>query len=55
MLLDISLWWRGQTDLVVADFSFALLVVAVFALAAVPAYLRLEKGAGASISGRVVT
>jgi EmrB/QacA subfamily drug resistance transporter len=55
MLLDVSLWWRGQTDLVAGDFSFALLVVAVFALAAVPAYLRLEQGAGASISGREVT
>jgi EmrB/QacA subfamily drug resistance transporter len=55
MLLDVSLWWRGAVELVAGDFSFALLVVAVFALAAVPAYLRLEPGAGASISGKAVT
>jgi EmrB/QacA subfamily drug resistance transporter len=55
MLLDVSLWWRSAGALAAGDFSFALLVVAVFAVAAVPAYLRLERGAGASISGRAVT
>jgi EmrB/QacA subfamily drug resistance transporter len=54
LLLDLSLWWRGQSQLASGDFSFALMVVAVFALLAVPAYVRLERDAGASISGRAI-
>ncbi len=53
-LLDARLWWSGRSDLVAGDFSFALIVLAGISALSVIAYLRLEKGAGASVSGRMV-
>jgi EmrB/QacA subfamily drug resistance transporter len=54
MLLDLQLWWSARHELQAWDFSFALLVLSLFALAAVYFYARLERDAGASVSGRAV-
>jgi MFS family permease len=53
-LLDVRLWWSGRTDLIAADFSFALLVVAAFSSLALFSYVKLGEGAGAAVSGRSV-
>ncbi len=53
-LLDARLWWAGREDLVAADFSFALLVVAAFSSLAMISYFKLDRGAGSAISGRHV-
>ncbi len=53
-LLDARLWWYGRDNLVAGDFSFVLLVVASISALAFFSYLKLDAGAGASISGRVV-
>ena len=53
-LLDLRLWWFGRETLVAGDFSFALLVVAGISVLAFFSYVKLDAGAGASISGRVV-
>jgi MFS family permease len=51
-LLDARLWWSGRDDLIAGDFSFALIVVSVVSAFAVMSYVKLDAGAGASISGR---
>ena len=51
-ILDARLWWAGREDLVAADFSFALVAVASISVFAVWFFRRLEKNAGASVSGR---
>jgi EmrB/QacA subfamily drug resistance transporter len=51
-LLDARMWWFGRDTLVAGDFSFALLVVASISIFAFLSYAKLDKGAGASISGR---
>ena len=51
-ILDARLWWAGREDLVAADFSFALVAVASISVFAVWLFRRLEKNAGASVSGR---
>lgn len=51
-LLDASLWWYGRSELQAGDFTFALLITSLFALAAVVAYWRLPANAGAQMSGR---
>jgi hypothetical protein len=48
------LWWADRTDLIAADFSFALLVVAAFSSLALFSYVKLGEGAGAAVSGRSV-
>jgi hypothetical protein len=53
-LLDARLWWYGRETLVAGDFSFVLLVVAGISALAFFSYVKLDAGAGASISGRVV-
>ncbi len=53
-LLDARMWWFSRDTLVAGDFSFALLVVAGISVLAFFSYVKLDKGAGASISGRVV-
>jgi EmrB/QacA subfamily drug resistance transporter len=53
-LLDARMWWFGRETLVAGDFSFALLVVSAISIFAFFSYARLDKGAGASISGRSV-
>jgi hypothetical protein len=50
-LLDFRLWWSGREDLVAGDFGFVLVVVSVISALAVFSYMRLQPGAGASISG----
>ena len=50
-LLDFRLWWSGREGLVAGDFGFVLLVVSVISAFAVFSYMRLQPGAGASISG----
>ena len=51
-ILDARLWWAGREDFVPADFSFALVAVASVSVFAVLFFMRLEKNAGASVSGR---
>jgi EmrB/QacA subfamily drug resistance transporter len=51
-LLDARLWWAGRDVLVAADFSFALLVVSGISAFALLSYRKLDREAGASISGR---
>jgi Na+/melibiose symporter-like transporter len=51
-MLDAQLWWRGCDDLNAADFSRALIAVAIISSLAVISYMKLDKAAGASISGR---
>ena len=51
-LLDASLWWTGRTDFVAGDFSFALVAVSCVSVFSVLFFWRLEKNAGASVSGR---
>jgi EmrB/QacA subfamily drug resistance transporter len=53
LMLDAQLWWAGREDLQAQDFRITLFAISIFALLAVPAYLKLDKGAGATISGRV--
>lgn len=52
-LLDARLWWAGRSELVTADFAFALVVLAGFSALSVLPYVRLDKNAGASVSGRI--
>lgn len=52
LLLDARLWFSGRGELVADDFSFALAFVAVLSALSVLSYLKLQPGAGASISGR---
>lgn len=51
-LLDARLWFSGRSELIADDFSFALAFVAVLSALSVLSYLKLQPGAGASISGR---
>jgi EmrB/QacA subfamily drug resistance transporter len=51
-LLDVRLWWSERDDLIAADFSFALIVVSGVSAFALFSYVKLNAGAGASISGR---
>ncbi len=53
-LLDFRLWHSGRNDLVAADFSFALLVVSGVSVFAFLSYIRLDRSAGASISGKMI-
>jgi hypothetical protein len=53
-LLDARLWWYDRDTLVAGDFSFALLVVSAVSVFAFFSYVKLDAGAGASISGKVV-
>jgi EmrB/QacA subfamily drug resistance transporter len=51
-ILDARLWWSGRSELVTADFAFALVLTAAVSAFSVLFYLRLAPGAGASVSGR---
>ncbi len=51
-LLDARLWFSGRSELVAADFSFALVAVSVLSAVSVFSYVKLQPGAGASITGR---
>jgi EmrB/QacA subfamily drug resistance transporter len=51
-LLDARLWWTGRDNLIAGDFSFALIVVAIVSSFAVISYVKLDRNAGSSISGR---
>jgi EmrB/QacA subfamily drug resistance transporter len=53
-ILDARLWWSGRSELVTGDFTFALVLVACISAFSVFPYLRMEKGAGASVSGKVL-
>ena len=52
-ILDAQLWLSGRTEFLARDFSIALFIVAAVSSLSVLSYLKLERGAGASISGKV--
>jgi len=51
-LLDARLWFSGRSELVADDFSFALVAVSILSAVSVFSYVKLQPGAGASITGR---
>ncbi len=51
-VLEAAQFWRGETTLVVADFTAAFVIVAIFALSSVHQFTNLAIDAGASVSGR---
>jgi EmrB/QacA subfamily drug resistance transporter len=51
-LLDARLWFSGRGELVADDFSFALVTVSILSALSVFSYVKLQPGAGASITGR---
>ncbi len=51
MLLHLGMIWRGGTTLTTQDISPAFLVVGFVSLASVPWFLRLDRLAGAEVSG----
>nr|WP_216850978.1 MFS transporter [Acidisphaera sp. L21] len=51
LLLHISLAWRGGTSLATQDVSPAFLVVGLLSLSSIPWFLRLDRSAGAEVSG----
>ena len=53
LLVDMSLTWRGATELTPADFTPAFLVVAAISASSALLFWRLPADAGAEMSGRV--
>jgi EmrB/QacA subfamily drug resistance transporter len=51
-MVELSLRWRGGTDLVAGDFTAAFLVVAVISTASALLFRKLPADAGAEMSGR---
>ncbi len=51
-ILDASLWFRSGNSLAPADFSIALLLVALVSVTAIWPFSRLPDDAGAAVSGR---
>jgi hypothetical protein len=51
-LLDARLWFSGRSELAAGDFSFALVTVSILSALSVFSYVKLQPGAGASITGR---
>ncbi len=49
--IEISRWWRGDTELAAADFSFAFIVIAVVSAVASLLHLQLTSDAGQAVSG----
>ncbi|MEM8971268.1 MAG: MDR family MFS transporter [Pseudomonadota bacterium] len=49
--IEISRWWRGDTELAPADFSFAFIVIAVVSAVASLLHLQLRTDAGQAVSG----
>ncbi len=49
--IEISRWWRGDTELTPADFSFAFVVIAGLSCIASLAHARLPENAGNAVSG----
>lgn len=52
-VLEIAQYLRGDLTLTVADFSFAFFAVAIISALSVFSHLKLDKDAGAEVSGRV--
>ncbi len=53
LLLHLSLVWRGGTELATRDVWPAFLVVGLLSLGSLPWFLRLDRQAGAEVSGRL--
>jgi MFS family permease len=53
LLLHLSLVWRGATELATRDVWPAFLVVGLLSLGSLPWFLRLDRQAGAEVSGRL--
>jgi hypothetical protein len=53
LIMHVSLVWRGGTALVAGDVSVAFLVVGLLSMASLPWFLRLDRQAGAEVSGRL--
>jgi hypothetical protein len=51
-ILDLQLWLSGRDTFVAADFSVAMFLVSVISAFSVVSYVKLDRSAGASISGR---
>ena len=49
--IEVSRWWRGDTELAATDFSFAFLVIAALSAAASLLHLQLKDDAGNAVSG----
>ena len=49
--IEVSRWWRGDTELASTDFSFAFLVIAALSAAASLLHLQLKTDAGNAVSG----
>ena len=49
--IEVSRWWRGDTELASTDFSFAFLVIAALSAAASLLHLQLKNDAGTAVSG----
>ncbi|OYY78347.1 MAG: hypothetical protein B7Y61_17735 [Rhizobiales bacterium 35-66-30] len=55
IILEVMRDLRGETDLVLADFTPAFLIVALISASSVISFLRLPKDAGAEMAGRKVS
>ena len=53
LIMHTSLVWRGGTALAAQDVSVAFLVVGLISLGSLPWFLRLDRQAGAEVSGRL--
>ena len=51
LLLHLSVTWRGGATLTTQDISPAFLIVGLVSLASIPWFLRLDRAAGAEVSG----
>jgi hypothetical protein len=54
LILHTSLVWRGGTALAAQDVRPAFMVVGLLSLASLPWFVRLDRQAGAEVSGRLV-
>jgi hypothetical protein len=53
LIMHLSLVWRGGAALATQDVSAAFLVVGLLSMASLPWFLRLDRQAGAEVSGRL--
>jgi hypothetical protein len=53
LVMHVSLVWRGGTSLATQDISPAFFIVGLISLASLPWFLRLDRHAGAEVSGRL--
>jgi EmrB/QacA subfamily drug resistance transporter len=51
-VLDASLWWRGDRELVASDFSLAFYVVSAISLLCIPQFRHLPRNAGEHVSSQ---